>query len=36
VLELAARHIAIFCVPVITRVPGDRLEGDVHPAQQVR
>jgi hypothetical protein len=36
VLQLAARHIATLCMPVVTPVSSDRLEGHVHPAQQVR
>jgi hypothetical protein len=33
--ELAARDIAVFRVPVVTGIPGDRLEGDGEAAQQV-
>jgi hypothetical protein len=36
VLQLAAWHIAIFCMPVVAGVPGDGLEGDVQPPEEVQ
>ena len=34
--ELAARDVAVLCVPVIAGVPGHGLEGDGEAAQQLR
>ena len=33
--ELAARNIAVFCVPVVTGVPGDGLQSYVQAVQEV-